>query len=92
LNHIVKDYLYAYCADKPTTWVNLLPLTQFAYNNSMNAATKMIPNNLLYGMDYNICLYTHSIPKERIPKAHVRIEKMHELCQRLQEYLTNANK
>jgi hypothetical protein len=58
----------------------------------MNATTKMIPNNLLYGIDCNIRLYTYSIPKERIPEAHVRIEKMHELCQRLQEHLTNANK
>jgi hypothetical protein len=83
LNCIIKDYLCAYYANEPTTWVNLLPLAQFAYNNSMNATTKTIPNNLLYGMDYNICLYTHSIPKERIPEAHVRIEKMHKLCQRL---------
>jgi hypothetical protein len=52
----------------------------------------MTPNNLLYGIDCNICLYTHNIPKERIPEAHAKIEKMHELCQRLQEHLTNANK
>jgi predicted Zn-dependent protease len=52
----------------------------------------MIPNNLLYGIDCNICLYTHSIPKERIPEAHVRIKKIHKLHQRLQEHLTNANK
>jgi hypothetical protein len=58
----------------------------------MNATTKMIPNNLLYGIDCNIRLYTHSIPKERIPEAHVRIKKMHELHQRLWEYLTNTNK
>jgi hypothetical protein len=54
LNQIVKDYLCAYCADKPTTWVNLLPLAQFAYNNSMNTAIKTMPNNLLFGIDCNI--------------------------------------
>jgi hypothetical protein len=27
LNHIVKDYLYAYCVNELTAWVNLLPLT-----------------------------------------------------------------
>jgi transposase InsO family protein len=27
LNQIIKDYLHAYCANKPTAWVNLLPLT-----------------------------------------------------------------
>jgi hypothetical protein len=92
LNCIVKDYLHAYCINKLTAWVNLLPLTQFAYNNSINTTTKITPNNLLYGMDYNIRLYTHSIPKERILEAHARIKKMHELCQRLQEHLTNTNK
>jgi hypothetical protein len=54
LNQIIKDYLRAYCADEPTAWVNLLPLAQFAYNNSMNAAMKTSPNNLLFGMDCNI--------------------------------------
>jgi hypothetical protein len=54
LNQIIEDYLCAYCADEPTAWVNLLPLTQFAYNNSINAAIKTTPNNLLFGMDCNI--------------------------------------
>jgi hypothetical protein len=54
LNQIVEDYLCVYCADEPTAWVNLLPLAQFTYNNSINAATKTIPNNLLFGMDCNI--------------------------------------
>jgi hypothetical protein len=83
LNQIVKDYLCTYYADKPTTWVNLLPLTQFTYNNSMNAAMKTMPNNLLFGMDCNIQFYVNSMPRERIPKAHIRIQKLHELCQRL---------
>jgi hypothetical protein len=83
LNQIVKDYLHTYYADKPTIWVNLLPLTQFAYNNSMNAAIKTIPNNLLFGIDCNIQFYVDNIPRERIPKAHIRIQKLYELYQRL---------
>jgi hypothetical protein len=79
LNWIVEDYLYAYYADKPTTWVNLLPLTQFAYNNSINAAIKTIPNNLLFGIDYNIWFYANNNPRERIPEAHVRVQKLHKL-------------
>jgi hypothetical protein len=73
LNWIVKDYLCAYCADEPTAWVNLLPLAQFAYNNLINAATKMIPNNLLFGMDYNIWFHADNNPRERILEAHVRV-------------------
>jgi hypothetical protein len=92
LNQIVESYLRAYCVDKPTAWVNLLPLAQFAYNNSMNATTNTTPNNLLFGMDYNIWFYVNGAPREKILEAHVRIKKLHELCQRLQEHLTKANK
>ena len=83
LNRIVESYLCAYCVDKPTAWVNLLPLAQFAYNNSMNATTNTMPNNLLFGMDYNIWFHVNGTPREKIPEAHVRIKKLHELHQRL---------
>jgi hypothetical protein len=83
LNQIVKDYLRAYCANEPTAWVNLLPLAQFAYNNSINAAMKTTPNNLLFGMDYNIWFYADNNPRERIPEAHVRVQKLYKLHQRL---------
>jgi hypothetical protein len=58
----------------------------------MNAATKTMPNNLLFGMDCNIQFHVNSMPRERIPKAHIRIQKLYELCQRLQEHLTRTNK
>jgi hypothetical protein len=83
LNQIVKDYLCAYCADEPTAWVNLLPLAQFAYNNSINVATKMTPNNLLFGMDCNIWFHANNNPRERILETHVRVQKLHKLHQRL---------
>jgi hypothetical protein len=82
LNQIVKDYLCAYCADEPTTWVNLLPLAQFAYNNLINAVMKMIPNNLLFGIDCNIQFYADKMPRERILEAYVRVQKLYELHQR----------
>ena len=44
LNQIIKDYLQAYSSDKQTVWAKLLPLVQFAYNNSRNHTTGMSPN------------------------------------------------
>jgi hypothetical protein len=58
----------------------------------MNAATNTIPNNLLFGMDCNIWFHVNGAPREKILEAHMRIKKLHELCQRLQEHLTKANK
>jgi hypothetical protein len=52
----------------------------------------MIPNNLLFGMDCNIWFYTNNNPRERIPEAHVRVQKLHKLHQRLQEHLVKSNK
>lgn len=92
LNRIVEDYLRAYCADEPVAWVNLLPLAQFAYNNSINAATKTTPNNLLYGMDCSIRMQiADNTPRGRIPEATARIEKLHELRQSLRERLAQGN-
>jgi hypothetical protein len=63
LNQIVEDYLRAYYADEPTSWVNLLSLARFIYNNSINAATKSSPHNLLFGIDCNIRFHLDEMPK-----------------------------
>jgi hypothetical protein len=64
-------YLRAYCADEPTAWVNLQHLARFAYNNSINAATKTTPNNLLFGMNCSIRLHVEgNVPRERILEAY----------------------
>ena len=91
LNRIVEDYLRAYCADEPSSWVNLLPLARFAYNNSVNAATKTSPHNLLFGMDCSIRFHLDSQLQGRVPEARARIEKLHELRGRLRTHLAEAN-
>ena len=54
LNRIIEDYLRAYTAEDQTVWARLLPLAQFAYNNSRNSTTGVSPNRLLFGYDYDI--------------------------------------
>src|SRR5204862_1569766 len=51
LNRIVEDYLRAYTADEPASWVNILPLAQYAYNNSRNHTTGRSPNWFMHGID-----------------------------------------
>jgi hypothetical protein len=58
----------------------------------MNATINTTPNNLLFGIDYNIWFHIDGTPREKIPEAHVRIKKLYELHQRLQKQLTKANK
>src|SRR5438045_7556672 len=92
LNRIIEDYLRAYSADDQTVWAKLLPLTQFAYNNSRNHTTGMSPNRLLHGFDCEICIdVAGHVSERRIPAAKDRIEEIHQLCQQLRLRLVDAH-
>jgi hypothetical protein len=58
----------------------------------MNAATKTTPNNLLFGMDCTIRFrVADNVSSERIPEAKARVERLHELRQKLRGRLAEAN-
>jgi hypothetical protein len=42
-NQTMEQYLCAFCNYEQDNWVELLPLAEFAYNNSMHASTRMTP-------------------------------------------------
>jgi len=39
MNQTLKQYLYVYCNYQQDNWSELLPLTEFAYNNAPSATT-----------------------------------------------------
>jgi hypothetical protein len=91
LNRIVEDYLRAYTSEDQTVWAKLLPLAQFAYNNSRNHTTGMSPNRLLHGFDCEIRIdVADNVSEKRIPAAKDRIEKLHQLRQKLRLRLIEA--
>ena len=91
LNRVVQDYLRAYTTDEPTAWANLLPLAQYAYNNSRSHTTESSPNRLLHGFDCEMRLnVADNVPKGRIPAARQRIERLHALRQDLREKLQKS--
>jgi hypothetical protein len=49
-NQTMEQYLRAYVSYEQNDWVELLPLAQFAYNNSRHASTRMTPFFSMYGM------------------------------------------
>lgn len=59
-NQVMEQYLRAYVDYLQTNWLELLPLAQFAYNNSKHAATGMTPFRANYGYD---------------PRMHVKLPK-----------------
>jgi hypothetical protein len=50
-NQTMEQYLRAYSSYEQDNWVDLLPLAQFAYNNSMHASTRLTPFQVMCGMD-----------------------------------------
>jgi transposase InsO family protein len=91
LNRIIEDYLRAYTSEDPTTWARLLPLAQFAYNNSRNHTTGMSPNRLLFGFDCEIRIdIANNTAERRIPAAKHRVEKLYQLRQSLRGRLIEA--
>jgi len=60
-NQTMKQYLRAFCNYKQDDWVELLPLVEFAYNNSMHASTRMTPFWAVY--------HRHPKMQFKMPKA-----------------------
>jgi hypothetical protein len=62
MNQIVKDMLQAYVLEFKGSWVQYLPLIEFAYNNNYQATIGMPPYEALYGRNCNhLCIGTTSV-------------------------------
>src|SRR3954454_24480512 len=48
-NQTLEQYLRVYCNFEQSNWVDLLPLAQFAYNNSVQASTHATPFFAMHG-------------------------------------------
>lgn len=46
-NQTVQEYLRAFCSENQASWAQLLPITEFAYNNSRYTTTKVSPQTKL---------------------------------------------
>lgn len=48
VNQMIEDMLKAYCLDKGVTWIDVLPLMKFVYNNSYQMTIQMVLYKALY--------------------------------------------
>lgn len=60
VNAILEQYLRGYCNYRQDNWVELLPLAEFCYNNSMSASTQLTPFFANYG--FNPRIGTETVP------------------------------
>uniref|UniRef100_A0A2N9ELF8 Integrase catalytic domain-containing protein n=1 Tax=Fagus sylvatica TaxID=28930 RepID=A0A2N9ELF8_FAGSY len=49
VNKSLKHYLRAFVADKPSLWVEWLPLAEYWFNSNYHTSTKLSPFEALYG-------------------------------------------
>jgi IS30 family transposase len=57
MNQMLEQYLHIYCNYQQDNWKQLLPLTEFAYNNAPNATTGTSP--FLANKGYNPSITIH---------------------------------
>jgi transposase InsO family protein len=65
-NLTMEQYLRAFCNDEQDNWVELLPLAEFTYNNSVHASTSMAPFWAMY--------QRHPKMQFRAPKAPANLK------------------
>ena len=79
-NQILEHYFRNYIDEKQTKWTNLLPLTEFIYNNFIHIFADASPFYLMY--EYNSEIYyeiENNFNKEKILSAKKRIKQFYDI-------------
>jgi hypothetical protein len=90
-NQTMEQYLQAFCNYEQDNWVELLPLAEFAYNNSVHASTRMTPFWAVYHRNPEMQFKTpkaSSLKSET--EADVLLEGLEETHRVLRENLLEA--
>ena len=56
-NQMLEQYFYIYCNYQQDNWSELLPLAEFAYNNTPSATTGVFPFFASKGYHSNLSVY-----------------------------------
>jgi len=87
-NQTLKQYLCIYCNYQQDNWADLLPLVEFAYNNTPSATTGVSPFFANKGYHPNISVYPQcDMTSTRAHDYTVNLESLH---QYLHEEMANA--
>ena len=84
-NQVLEQYLRCYLNYEQDDWVRLLPMAQFAYNNSATP-TGISPFYVNYGKHPNISRDPRGL-KPIADKANIMVSELHKLHKVLQQYL-----
>src|SRR6266571_7712833 len=80
-NQSLEQYLRQYCNYEQDDWVDLLPLAEYAYNNSVTTATQMSPFYANYGFYPRTNWPVEMESKNPASKNYAHwMENVHEMC------------
>ncbi|KAL1534042.1 hypothetical protein AAHA92_31446 [Salvia divinorum] len=85
----LEDMLRAVVLDRGENWEAVLPLIEFAYNNSFQATINMAPYEALYGRKCRSPLYWDEVGERRI-RGPDSVEEMIEIVGRIRQRIKEA--
>ena len=89
-NQTLKQYFRIYCNYQHSNWSNLLPLAEFAYNNTLNVTTGV--SSIFANKGYNPNLSVH--PEQDLVSTHTHdfVVDLNERHQQLRLTISNTQK
>src|SRR5258706_14177899 len=97
-NQVLEQYLWVYMNDQQDDWATLLPMAEFAYNNTTNVTTGVSPffTNKGYHPELTVDLQTEtSLAKAQAFMADlecIQVELKENITQAQERYWKNADK
>ena len=89
-NQTLEQYIQVYCNYQQDNWDELLPLAEFAYNNTPSATTRITPFFANKGYHPNPTVH----PECDLASAHAHdiVTDLDELHQELQKHILDAQR
>ncbi|SNX88141.1 related to gag-pol protein [Melanopsichium pennsylvanicum] len=90
VNQVIEQYLHIYCNCKQDNWVDLLPMAEFVYKNTLHSSIGISPFFACYGWNPKMHL---DLPKQvgiLDPRRHEFAQTNEDLVQYLQEQIQHA--
>jgi hypothetical protein len=88
VNSVIEQYLRCFIDYRQTNWSSLLPLAEFAYNNSFQSAIRQTPFFVTYG--YHPGMDFLPIRDVLVPSADGRVKEFQDNFKHLQSELIQA--
>src|SRR5713226_8055989 len=89
MNTWLEQYLRPWCATRPRSWAQLLPITEYAHNSWKHDTLKVTPHELIMGMKPSVNI---DLIPDTVPATQERIQTLHQTRTNLQAHLDQLQK